>query len=148
MYIRYCGAFLNILLFIVIVQEGAFACVFKSVFFPGEAVATRRGSPLLIGIRSKSPFSTDKLPIIYTGQWIYFPFNYWPCPAIWLVNYAPDEYFLCIIYIFVSQRIFDYYFAHYFLNSTITIIFNIIEHLMSEITPKQLNLYFQSWCMA
>uniref|UniRef100_A0A8C7UD61 glutamine--fructose-6-phosphate transaminase (isomerizing) n=1 Tax=Oncorhynchus mykiss TaxID=8022 RepID=A0A8C7UD61_ONCMY len=33
--------------------EGAFALVFKSIHFPGEAVATRRGSPLLIG------FNTD-----------------------------------------------------------------------------------------
>ena len=29
--------------------EGAFACVFKSSLFPGECVATRRGSPLLVG---------------------------------------------------------------------------------------------------
>jgi hypothetical protein len=29
--------------------EGAFACVFKSTIFPGECVATRRGSPLLVG---------------------------------------------------------------------------------------------------
>ncbi|CAL1613345.1 unnamed protein product [Knipowitschia caucasica] len=32
--------------------EGAFALVFKSRHFPGEAVSTRRGSPLLIGVRS------------------------------------------------------------------------------------------------
>lgn len=31
--------------------EGAFALVFKSSHFPNELVATRRGSPLLIGIR-------------------------------------------------------------------------------------------------
>ena len=29
--------------------EGAFALVFKSVLSPGEVVATRRGSPLLVG---------------------------------------------------------------------------------------------------
>ena len=29
--------------------EGAFALVFKSVLYPGEVVATRRGSPLLVG---------------------------------------------------------------------------------------------------
>ena len=28
--------------------EGAFALVFKSVLYPGEVVATRRGSPLLV----------------------------------------------------------------------------------------------------
>ena len=32
--------------------EGAFACVFKSSHFPGECVATRRGSPMVVGIKS------------------------------------------------------------------------------------------------
>ena len=32
--------------------EGAFACVFKSSQFPGECVATRRGSPMVVGIKS------------------------------------------------------------------------------------------------
>ncbi|XP_002736444.1 glutamine--fructose-6-phosphate aminotransferase [isomerizing] 1-like [Saccoglossus kowalevskii] len=45
--------------------EGAFALVFKSVHFPGEAVATRRGSPLLVGIAAKNKFSTDHIPISY-----------------------------------------------------------------------------------
>ena len=34
--------------------EGAFACVFKSSKFPGQCVATRRGSPLLVGIKTES----------------------------------------------------------------------------------------------
>ncbi|XP_036404651.1 glutamine--fructose-6-phosphate aminotransferase [isomerizing] 2-like [Megalops cyprinoides] len=45
--------------------EGAFALVFKSIHFPGEAVATRRGSPLLIGVRSKYELSTEHIPIQY-----------------------------------------------------------------------------------
>ncbi|XP_078509448.1 glutamine--fructose-6-phosphate aminotransferase [isomerizing] 2 isoform X2 [Lissotriton helveticus] len=45
--------------------EGAFALVFKSTHYPGEAVATRRGSPLLIGIRSKYKLSTEHVPILY-----------------------------------------------------------------------------------
>ncbi|XP_078405875.1 glutamine--fructose-6-phosphate aminotransferase [isomerizing] 2-like [Cetorhinus maximus] len=45
--------------------EGAFALVFKSLHFPGEAVATRRGSPLLIGVHSKCKLSTDQIPILY-----------------------------------------------------------------------------------
>ncbi|XP_072924092.1 glutamine--fructose-6-phosphate aminotransferase [isomerizing] 2-like [Hemitrygon akajei] len=48
--------------------EGAFALVFKSKHFPGEAVATRRGSPLLIGIRSKNSLSADQIPILYRTQ--------------------------------------------------------------------------------
>ncbi|KAH0629814.1 hypothetical protein JD844_012213 [Phrynosoma platyrhinos] len=45
--------------------EGAFALVFKSIHYPGEAVATRRGSPLLIGVRSESKLSTEEIPILY-----------------------------------------------------------------------------------
>uniref|UniRef100_A0A667ZN97 glutamine--fructose-6-phosphate transaminase (isomerizing) n=1 Tax=Myripristis murdjan TaxID=586833 RepID=A0A667ZN97_9TELE len=47
--------------------EGAFALVFKSRHFPGEAVATRRGSPLLIGVRSKYELSTEHIPIQYNS---------------------------------------------------------------------------------
>ncbi|XP_020326525.1 glutamine--fructose-6-phosphate aminotransferase [isomerizing] 2 [Oncorhynchus kisutch] len=52
--------------------EGAFALVFKSIHFPGEAVATRRGSPLLIGVRSKYELSMEQIPIQYnsTGHFI------------------------------------------------------------------------------
>uniref|UniRef100_A0ACB8EIK1 Glutamine--fructose-6-phosphate aminotransferase [isomerizing] 2 n=1 Tax=Sphaerodactylus townsendi TaxID=933632 RepID=A0ACB8EIK1_9SAUR len=45
--------------------EGAFALVFKSIHYPGEAVATRRGSPLLIGVRSESKLSTEQIPVLY-----------------------------------------------------------------------------------
>uniref|UniRef100_A0A670J0C5 glutamine--fructose-6-phosphate transaminase (isomerizing) n=1 Tax=Podarcis muralis TaxID=64176 RepID=A0A670J0C5_PODMU len=44
--------------------EGAFALVFKSVHYPGQAVGTRRGSPLLIGVRSEHKLSTDHIPIL------------------------------------------------------------------------------------
>ncbi|KAM9741381.1 glutamine--fructose-6-phosphate aminotransferase [isomerizing] 2 isoform 1-T1 [Menidia menidia] len=45
--------------------EGAFALVFKSRHFPEEAVSTRRGSPLLIGVRSKHELPTEHIPIQY-----------------------------------------------------------------------------------
>uniref|UniRef100_A0A8C9YEQ8 glutamine--fructose-6-phosphate transaminase (isomerizing) n=1 Tax=Sander lucioperca TaxID=283035 RepID=A0A8C9YEQ8_SANLU len=45
--------------------EGAFALVFKSRHYPGEAVSTRRGSPLLIGVRSEHELSTENIPIQY-----------------------------------------------------------------------------------
>ncbi|KAL4631328.1 glutamine-fructose-6-phosphate aminotransferase isomerizing 2-like isoform X2 [Arapaima gigas] len=62
--------------------EGAFALVFKSRHFPGEAVATRRGSPLLIGVRSKYELSTHQIPIQYnSGKFCLLPA---PCP---FVNY-------------------------------------------------------------
>lgn len=47
--------------------EGAFALAFKSSKFPGEIVATRRGSPLLVGIKSEFPLKTDRLPIVYSS---------------------------------------------------------------------------------
>ncbi|KAG7281294.1 hypothetical protein CRUP_030977 [Coryphaenoides rupestris] len=48
--------------------EGAFALVFKSVHYPGEAVATRRGGPLLIGVKSDHKLSTDHIPILYRSS--------------------------------------------------------------------------------
>uniref|UniRef100_A0A8C1U3M7 glutamine--fructose-6-phosphate transaminase (isomerizing) n=1 Tax=Cyprinus carpio TaxID=7962 RepID=A0A8C1U3M7_CYPCA len=45
--------------------EGAFALVLKSVHYPGEAVGSRRGGPLLIGVRSDHKLSTDHIPILY-----------------------------------------------------------------------------------
>ena len=38
-------------------QEGAYALIFKSALFPHEAIAARRGSPLLLGIKQESPSS-------------------------------------------------------------------------------------------
>ncbi|XP_068240592.1 glutamine--fructose-6-phosphate aminotransferase [isomerizing] 2-like isoform X4 [Palaemon carinicauda] len=46
--------------------EGAFALCFKSMHFPGEVVATRRGSPLLVGIKTKTKLATDHIPILYS----------------------------------------------------------------------------------
>ncbi|XP_042349387.1 glutamine--fructose-6-phosphate aminotransferase [isomerizing] 2 [Plectropomus leopardus] len=47
--------------------EGAFALVFKSRHFPGEAVSTRRGSPLLIGVRSEHELLTENIPVQYNN---------------------------------------------------------------------------------
>ncbi|XP_037925589.1 glutamine--fructose-6-phosphate aminotransferase [isomerizing] 2 isoform X3 [Hermetia illucens] len=45
--------------------EGAFAVAIKSKHFPGECVASRRGSPLLVGIKTKTRLATDHIPILY-----------------------------------------------------------------------------------
>lgn len=37
----------------------------KSKHFPGECVASRRGSPLLVGIKTKTRLATDHIPILY-----------------------------------------------------------------------------------
>ncbi|KAG9286745.1 hypothetical protein G9A89_012295 [Geosiphon pyriformis] len=39
--------------------EGAFALIFKSVHFPNEIVATRRGSPLLVGVKTEKKLKVD-----------------------------------------------------------------------------------------
>lgn len=48
--------------------EGAFALCFKSRHFPNECVATRRGSPLLVGIKTRRRLSSDHVPIMYTNN--------------------------------------------------------------------------------
>ena len=47
-------------------QEGAFALAFKSTKFPGQLVATRRGSPLLVGIKSNSRLKTNHFPVSFS----------------------------------------------------------------------------------
>jgi len=53
--------------------EGAFALCFKSKFFKGECVATRRGSPLLVGIKTKTRLATDHVPILYSKEEVQSP---------------------------------------------------------------------------
>ncbi|KAE9555763.1 hypothetical protein FO519_000977 [Halicephalobus sp. NKZ332] len=54
--------------------EGAFALAFKSRLFPGQLVASRRGSPLLIGIKSNSRLSTDHVTVNFSNdaEWVWF----------------------------------------------------------------------------
>lgn len=40
-------------------QEGSFAFGFKSVHFPSEIVLARRGSPLLIGVKTDKKLKVD-----------------------------------------------------------------------------------------
>ncbi|XP_015256771.1 PREDICTED: glutamine--fructose-6-phosphate aminotransferase [isomerizing] 2-like [Cyprinodon variegatus] len=47
--------------------EGAFALVFKSRHYPGEAVSTRRGSPLLIGVRSEHEPPAEHIAVQYNS---------------------------------------------------------------------------------
>lgn len=48
--------------------EGAFALAFKSRHFPGQCVAACRGSPLLVGIKSKTRLAIDHIPILYAKE--------------------------------------------------------------------------------
>lgn len=48
--------------------EGAFALAFKSIHYPGECVASRRGSPLLIGVKTNTKLHTDFIPVLFRQE--------------------------------------------------------------------------------
>lgn len=48
--------------------EGAFSFVFKSVHFPGEVVVARRGSPLLIGVKTEKKLKVDSVDVQLGNQ--------------------------------------------------------------------------------
>jgi len=50
--------------------DGAFAFLFKSSKFPDEVIATRRGSPLLVAIKSRMEMLTEYFPILYSSDMI------------------------------------------------------------------------------
>ncbi|XP_033643862.1 glutamine--fructose-6-phosphate aminotransferase [isomerizing] 1-like [Asterias rubens] len=50
---------------VILQLEGAFALAFMSTKYPGQCVASRRGSPLLIGIKTKQKLNSDYVPILY-----------------------------------------------------------------------------------
>ncbi|KAI3646167.1 hypothetical protein MP228_009095 [Amoeboaphelidium protococcarum] len=47
--------------------EGAFAFIFKSTHFPNEIVAARRGSPLLIGVKTPKKLKVDFVDVEFGG---------------------------------------------------------------------------------
>jgi glucosamine--fructose-6-phosphate aminotransferase (isomerizing) len=47
--------------------EGSFAFVFKSSHFPNEVVAARRGSPLIIGVKSDKKLKVDFVDVELAG---------------------------------------------------------------------------------
>jgi len=48
--------------------EGSFAFVFKSTHFPNEIVTARRGSPLLIGVKTDKKLKVDFVDVEFSGQ--------------------------------------------------------------------------------
>ncbi|KAF8887545.1 L-glutamine D-fructose 6-phosphate amidotransferase [Infundibulicybe gibba] len=48
--------------------EGSFAFVFKSIHFPNEVVTARRGSPLLIGVKTDKKLKVDFVDVEFAGQ--------------------------------------------------------------------------------
>jgi len=48
--------------------EGAFSFVFKSVYFPGELVVAKRGSPLLIGVKTEKKLKVDFVDVEFVNS--------------------------------------------------------------------------------
>ena len=48
--------------------EGSFAFVFKSKHYPDEVVTARRGSPLLIGVKTDKKLKVDFVDVEFAGQ--------------------------------------------------------------------------------
>ncbi|KDQ58547.1 hypothetical protein JAAARDRAFT_34365 [Jaapia argillacea MUCL 33604] len=48
--------------------QGSFAFVFKSSHFPNEIVTARRGSPLLIGVKTEKKLKVDFVDVEFAGQ--------------------------------------------------------------------------------
>jgi len=48
--------------------EGSFAFVFKSIHFPNQVVTARRGSPLLIGVKTDKKLKVDFVDVEFAGQ--------------------------------------------------------------------------------
>lgn len=59
-------SFQNLVELVTAQLEGAFSFLFKSVHFPGELAATRRGSPLLIGVKCESQLATNHIPVVFS----------------------------------------------------------------------------------
>ncbi|KAH8858494.1 Glutamine--fructose-6-phosphate aminotransferase [isomerizing] 2 [Schistosoma japonicum] len=45
--------------------EGSFALACKSYYYPGECVVARRGSPMLVGIKSPHKLTMNHIPVFY-----------------------------------------------------------------------------------
>jgi glucosamine--fructose-6-phosphate aminotransferase (isomerizing) len=50
--------------------EGAFALLFKSVHYPGELCATRRGSPMVIGVKCADQLAANHIPVMFSKELI------------------------------------------------------------------------------
>ncbi|CAG8832765.1 37381_t:CDS:2, partial [Gigaspora margarita] len=48
--------------------EGAFALIFKSIHYPQEMVATRRGSPLLVGVKTEKKLKVDFVDVEFSTE--------------------------------------------------------------------------------
>ncbi|KAG6883690.1 glutamine--fructose-6-phosphate transaminase (isomerizing), partial [Termitomyces sp. T159_Od127] len=61
-------AFTDLIKLVLKELEGSFAFVFKSKHFPNEVVTARRGSPLLVGVKTDKKLKVDFVDVEFAGQ--------------------------------------------------------------------------------
>uniref|UniRef100_A0A669E510 glutamine--fructose-6-phosphate transaminase (isomerizing) n=1 Tax=Oreochromis niloticus TaxID=8128 RepID=A0A669E510_ORENI len=89
--------------------EGAFALVFKSVHYPGEVVGTRRGGPLLIGVRSDHKLSSDHIPVLYRS--CSYSFSFYTTLPLMRVRLSSSLY-ACFIRVSKIKRLMWFLICH------------------------------------
>ncbi|CAH8642214.1 unnamed protein product [Dicrocoelium dendriticum] len=62
-------SFLEVVELVIKQLEGSFALACKSRYYPGECVVTRRGSPLLVGIKSPHELTMNHIPIFFRHKY-------------------------------------------------------------------------------
>ena len=62
------GSFTELVKAVLRELEGSFAFVFKSAHYPNEVVTARRGSPLLIGVKTEKKLKVDFVDVEISGQ--------------------------------------------------------------------------------
>lgn len=60
-------SFTSLIKSVIMELEGAFAFVFKSVHYPDEVVIARRGSPVLIGVKTERKLKVDFVDVEFAG---------------------------------------------------------------------------------
>ncbi|GAA5956430.1 hypothetical protein JCM8115_001719 [Rhodotorula mucilaginosa] len=60
-------SFTSLIKSVIMELEGAFAFVFKSVHYPDEVVVARRGSPVLIGVKTEKKLKVDFVDVEFAG---------------------------------------------------------------------------------
>ncbi|GAA5878648.1 hypothetical protein JCM16303_002157 [Sporobolomyces ruberrimus] len=60
-------SFTSLIKSVIMELEGAFAFVFKSIHYPDEVVIARRGSPVLIGVKTERKLKVDFVDVEFAG---------------------------------------------------------------------------------
>ncbi|CAF0834049.1 unnamed protein product [Adineta steineri] len=81
--------------------EGAFALLFKSIHYPGELCATRRGSPMVIGVKCADQLAANHIPVMFSKD-LRGIFS----PPLMITDHSTTE-----LAVTSNDRSIEYYFA-------------------------------------